>query len=291
MHIIFRSGEAVIPEKASTHTPLHKHTQAATSLHVRKNTRSIYFKTHLFDFKSSPNRRLCFRLGNSEFLHLNHFLPTMKNALIACAISASLYAGHACAGTFVIDDFNSGDQSITTSTKNVTVSDTNAIRTLSSTLTTTLPPVQSSATVSNGYLDITNGVGETSVVDLTWSLAALSIPTDISQVSFVFTVIASDGNPTSLTFTLDGVAIYTTTIPANTSDADVTFTVASSLLSSGGTLELSITGQAGWDLALDSIGISWSEPSNSTPEPTSVALLGLGLAGLGATRGRKRTTP
>jgi hypothetical protein len=198
-----------------------------------------------------------------------------------------MYAGQACAGVFVIDDFNSGDQSLSTTTKNLTVSDTNSIRTLSTTLTTTLAPVQSSATVSNGYLDVTNGVGETSVVDLTWSLSTLSLPSDVSQVSFVFTVIASDGNPTSLTFTLDGVVIYTTTIPANTSYEDVTFNVDSSLLAAGGTLELSITGQAGWDLALDSIGISWSETSNSTPEPTSAALIGLGLAGLGATRRRK----
>jgi hypothetical protein len=219
---------------------------------------------------------------------LNSLFPIMKNALIACALSASMYAGHACAGTFVIDDFNSGDQSLSTATKNVTVSDTNTIRTLSTTLTTTLAPVQSSATVSNGYLDVTNGVGETSVVDLTWSLSALSIPTDVSQVSFVFTVIASDGNPTSLTFTLDGVVIYTTTIPANTTAEDVSFTVDSSLLASGGTLELSITGQAGWDLALDSVGISWNDTSSKAPEPMSAALVGLGLAGLGLTR-RRRT--
>lgn len=44
----------------------------------------------------------------------------------------------------------------------------------------------------------------------------------------------------------------------------------------------------GYDIGLDNVKISGGPPSTSVPEPASLALLGIGLAGLGAMRRRKQ---
>ena len=154
-----------------------------------------------------------------------------------------------------------------------------------------MTPVNSSTevtgTAGSGILDITNGTGENSIVDVTWSNLSFNLPTN-ALANFFFEIVSSDGNPTHVSFTLNGTSLFTADIPANTSNQTISFNVDPALLNAGGTLDLQITGATGWDMAIDAFGVSWSTPSASVPEPTSIALLSAGLVGLGALRRRKQ---
>ena len=215
----------------------------------------------------------------------------MKKHLLALALIAA--TGAAQAGNAIIDSFDLGDQTIELDAANPTGSNTNSYRTLSSTLLSSSAPVSSSAAVSFGILDITNGGGEDSTVTVQWNVGALSIPTGATDIGFLFKILESDGNPTDVAFSLNGTQIFSSAIPGNTTNADVSFTLADpSLITSGGLLELVINGASGWDLSLDAFGVSWTDPvvpvtPTPVPEPASMALIGLGALGLAAVRRRK----
>ena len=213
----------------------------------------------------------------------------MKKHLLALALIAA--AGAAQAGNAIIDSFDNGDQTIELDAANPTGTLTNGFRTLSSTLLSSSAPVSSSASVSFGILDITNGGGEDSTVTVQWNVGALSVPTGATDIGFLFKILESDGNPTDVAFSLNGTPIFSSAIPGNTTNADVSFTLSDpSLITSGGLLELVINGASGWDLSLDAFGVSWTDPvvpTNPIPEPASMALIGLGALGLAAVRRRK----
>jgi MYXO-CTERM domain-containing protein len=209
----------------------------------------------------------------------------MKKALLCCALAGAISTAQA--GTFIIDDFNTGDQSLTNSIIGSTVSDDNGIRTLSTTLTAGSLPIRSEAIVSNDHLDIMNGVGENSVVSVLWNLAPISLPANITNLSFIFEIIDSDGNPTNVSIKLNGGTVFNTAIPANTSGQLTSVPIAAALISGGGTFELLISGAAGWDMSIDAFGISWTDPTPNIPEPASAPLAALGLATLAALRKRK----
>ena len=211
----------------------------------------------------------------------------MKKHLLAAAIAcSSLFALGANAGTLTIDDFNSGDQSVTAGAVGTVVSNTNAMRTLTTKLLNTAPPTQSAAEVSFGGLHVTNGGGENSEVTVSWTIAPGMLPADATNLGFLFTVLQSDANPTDVGFFLNGSTIASFSIPGNTFNQDLTFSAADGLLDAGGTLTMVLNGMTGWDLDLDFLGMSY-EAGTSVPEPTSIALLGLGVVGLGAGRRRR----
>jgi len=209
----------------------------------------------------------------------------MKKALLCCALAGAISTAQA--GTFIIDDFNSGDQALSNSTLGTTVSEDNGIRTLSTTLTAASQPVRSEAVVSNDHLDIMNGVGENSIVSVLWNLGTISLPTGVSDLSFIFEILDSDGNPTNINIKLNGATIFTSAIPANAKGLVSSVPIDASLISGGGTFELVISGAAGWDMSIDAFGIAWNDPPSSVPEPASAVLTALGLAGLAAWRQRK----
>lgn len=213
----------------------------------------------------------------------------MKKTLLSVAIACSaLFSLGAQAGALTIDDFNSGDQLISVSNVGVTKTETNAIRTMTDQLLSTQLPTQSAAEVSFGGLHVTNGGGEDSTVTVSWTLPVSAVPVGATNLGFLFTVTQSDANLTDIQFLLNGVSISDFSIPGNTFNKDLTFNIANGLLDGGGTLKMVLNGAVGWDLDLDSVGLTFDVPANSTvPEPASLALLGLGLAGVAATRRRK----
>lgn len=205
----------------------------------------------------------------------------IKTLLVGSLISAT----QAEAGIISInlDDFNSGNTSISDLTNNgIAATASNLLangltRNISDDLIASANPISNTVAVGFGILDITNGGGENSNVNLSWVIPANYISATYSNLSFDLTVVESDGNPLNIGMYLNGGLLKNFAIPGGTLDETlpVNFTpLQIAALSAGGTFETRITGSNGWDATFDSFGFT------VIPEPATLSMIGIGLVGM-----------
>jgi PEP-CTERM motif len=226
--------------------------------------------------------------ASDEFITLRKH---MKNIVKALALSTTLACASALAAPIIIDidTFNTNPQSISDLiVDGLPVVESNSVRTLSNNLLVGVPPIGNTLDITGGptgFLDITNGGGENSEVRVSWALAAGRIPASALSAALFFKVLQSDGNPTNMSFYLNGNLFSSIDIAGKTKDQTFQFGMSASqrsVASAGGTLELRINGETGWDFSVDSLGLSYEPAVSTVPVPASVALLAIGLVGFAA---------
>lgn len=214
----------------------------------------------------------------------------MKNKLAGFALAIASVFGtvaQATPVTITLDDFDQGDQFVAGTAAGA--SDTNAYRTISMKLLNTVPPVNSTVAVTNGFLDITNGSLDDSVVTVSWNLASALLPANATDIRFLFNVIWADENGIDIDFLLNNLGIASFLIPGKTTNEELSFALNSGVLDPGGELSMVINGGMSWDATLDFVGITYDVPGSDLPEPASLPLAALGLVAAGYVRQRKKT--
>lgn len=182
------------------------------------------------------------------------------------------------AGSMTIDDFsvNQGVLNTTGSTGAIGIGG-GISRTLSLTSVGGLAPFMHTFQASHDLLDMTNGAGDDSVMVLSYNLPMLGIPAEATDLKVRLTVRLTDGNKTDVV--LGGVGAGFANIPGNTMNVAYNFGIAGPPVGPGN-LSFIFNGDPGWDLSVDSVNLTWSD----VPEPSTYAMIGLGLAGLGLRR-------
>lgn len=134
--------------------------------------------------------------------------------------------------------------------------------------------------------EIINDAGERSVGALRYSLGVGQFNDELAafgpydSIGLAFEVITSDDNPVNVTAILGGVNLGTLPIGAGFS-GDFEFQLPVDTVPDG-TLDLIFLGDAGYDIAIDGLGLRVTR--DNVPAPAPLGLFGLGLIALAARR-------
>lgn len=198
----------------------------------------------------------------------------IKKILVLATTAISL----ASAGSLSLDDFSVAQGPLTnTSSSGATAIGGGISRTLSLTSLGGVAPIAHKMEVIAGILDMTNGIGDDSVMVLSYDLPLLGVPMGATNLQIVLTVVASDGNKSDVV--LGGIGAGFANIPGNTMNVAYNFGIAGPPVGPGN-LSFTFNGDAGWDLAVDSVNLTWSD----VPEPSTYAMMGAGLLALALRR-------
>lgn len=198
----------------------------------------------------------------------------IKKLLVLATTAISL----ASAGSLSLDDFSIAQGPLTTTSSSGALAIGGGItRTLSLTSFGGVAPIAHKMEVTSGILDMTNGIGDDSAMVLSYNLPLLGVPMGATNLEIVLTVLASDGNKSDVV--LGGVGAGFVNIPGNTLNVSYNFGISGPPVGPGN-LSFTFNGDPGWDLAIDSVSLTWSD----VPEPSTYAMVGAGLIALALRR-------
>jgi len=210
----------------------------------------------------------------------------MKKLLLAAAAAAGLSDAANAAIIAVLDDFSTGEQFVNQASPSSTVGnrtlEISNITQNSNVFPGNVDPFAQVET-AQGTLNINNGSRDDSTVDLSYAIAA---NTDLAFTTMIEVVFGNNDNALPVDSTveafLDGASLGLQSLPGSNDPFSIMFGLSqaqAAVLAAGTSLRFQFNGSSDYDLSIDQI--------NAVPEPGMVALLGLGLLGLGLARRRK----